>query len=99
VVRTNLTYLIEKINPSRILIAAPVIFSGAEPSLKNEFPAPISEKFEFIFFAKDDEVNKQGEVIPGIGGSVYNRLGLSDSVNKNKFIPEIVKRRRAQMSA
>lgn len=96
VVRTNLTYLIEKINPSRIFIASPVLMGNAIESLKNEFPKAISEKFSFLYFAEDNEVNQAGEVIPGIGGSVYQRLGLESGPAKNKYVPEIVKERRTQ---
>lgn len=94
VVRTNLTYLINKINPKDIIISAPVIFDSAETTLKKEFDDSISSKFHFIYFAKDDNANSSGEVIPGIGGEVYKRLGLADSINKNKYIPELVKSRR-----
>ncbi len=95
VVKTNLTYLIERINPKKIFIASPVLFEQAIPNLKNEFTAHINSKFEFFYFAEDDEVSPDGEVIPGIGGSVYQRLGLEDSRQKNKYIPGIVKVRRA----
>lgn len=94
VVRTNLTYLIEKINPKTILIAAPVIFKLAEKSLRSEFNPSISDKFEFIYFAKDDKATSKGEVIPGIGGEIYQRLGLNDVLQKNKYVPELVKERR-----
>jgi hypothetical protein len=95
VVRTNLTYLIEKINPEKIFITSPVLFDKAIPNLKSEFPESVSRKFEFFYFATDNEVTQSGEVIPGIGGSVYNRLGLINADQKNKYIPGIVKERRA----
>lgn len=98
VVRTNLTYLIERITPKRIFIASPVLFKNAIPSLENEFPKSISNKFNFFYFAEDNEVTESGEVIPGIGGSVYRRLGLEDSIKKNKYIPVIVKQRRETIS-
>jgi uracil phosphoribosyltransferase len=94
VVRTNLTYLIERITPQGIFIVSPVLFKKAIPSLENEFPKSISDKFDFFYFAEDNEVTESGEVIPGIGGSVYRRLGLEDSIKKNKYIPVIVKERR-----
>ena len=94
VVRTNLTYLIEKITPEKIFIASPVLFERAIPSLEKEFPKSVSDKFEFFYFAEDNEVTASGEVIPGIGGSVYRRLGLEDAIQKNKYIPVIVKERR-----
>jgi hypothetical protein len=36
-------------------------------------------------------------VIPGIGGSVYERLGFSGQDDKNRYIPQIVKDRRAML--
>lgn len=94
VVRTNLTYLIERITPKKIFIVSPVLFKNAIPSLENEFPKSITDKFNFFYLAEDSEVTESGEVIPGIGGSVYRRLGLEDSMKKNKYIPVIVKQRR-----
>lgn len=94
VIRTNLTYLINQINPTKIIIVSPVIFRSAEISLAQEFEDSISSKFEFIYFAIDDEVTSQGEVVPGIGGNLYTRLGFSGVENKNKYIPELVKHRR-----
>ena len=94
VVKTQLSRLITEINPKEILFVAPVMYKDAEQSLRNEFPPSISNKFRFISLAIDDEINEKGEVIPGIGGMVYARLGLGDVFNKNKYMPEIVKQRR-----
>jgi len=94
VVRTNLTYLINEINPLKIIIVSPVLFKSAEESLSKEFDQSISSIFEFVYFAVDDKVTPEGEVVPGIGGNIYNRLGFSDVENKNKYIPELVKDRR-----
>jgi hypothetical protein len=74
---------------------APVLFKEAIPNLKKEFPTQISNRFEFIYFAIDNEINEVQEVIPGIGGSVYKRLGLEDGQKKNKYIPNVVKERRS----
>lgn len=49
--------------------------------------------FQFFYFAKDDERTPEGEVIPGIGGNVYYRLGFEGQDSKNKYIPEVVKAR------
>lgn len=93
VVRTNLNHLINQIDPRRIIIAAPVIFKSAERTLRCEFDESISKKFDFLYFAEDDQ-EVDGEVIPGIGGDIYSRLGFNKD-EKNKFTPEIVKSRRA----
>ncbi|MBE9053239.1 hypothetical protein IQ243_22995 [Nostocales cyanobacterium LEGE 11386] len=96
VVRTNLVNLIQKIEPEQIFIVAPVIYKDAEQKLKNEFEEAIYSKFRFFYFAKDDERTREGEVIPGIGGNVYLRLGFEGQDNKNEYIPEIVKLRRSK---
>lgn len=99
VVKTNLTNLIQKIEPEQIFVVAPVIYQGAEEKLKAEFEEDIYQKFKFFYFARDDERKKSGEVIPGIGGMVYERLGFDGKNDKNKYVPEIVKTRRQKMLA
>jgi translation elongation factor EF-G len=95
VVKTNLTKAISIAQPNQIFVAAPVLLIGAEDRLAHEFPVSISNKFEFVHFAVDTE--KDGEnVIPGIGGSVYELLGLGDSKEKNKYVPKLIKERRAK---
>lgn len=95
VVKTNLTKAISSANPKRIFVASPVMLVGAENRLSQEFPSEISDKFEFFHFATDYQKSEDGEeVIPGIGGSVYELLGFEDNKEKNKYIPEIVRQRR-----
>ena len=96
-IKTQLSRLIENINPEKIIISAPVMFIEADQKLKSEFPESISDKFQFISSVTDDQINENGEVIPGIGGMIYSRLGLGDSHEKNKYIPEIVRHRREEM--
>ena len=97
VVRTNLVHLIQSIEPEKIFIVAPVIHAEAEQKLKSEFEEAVYNKFQFFYFAKDEERTSTGEVRPGIGGNVYQRLGFEDQDSKNKYIPEIVKKRRAEL--
>lgn len=92
VVRTNLQNLIQTLQPREILIAAPVIHARAEASLRQVFPQDISDKFHFFYFAEDDERTASGEVLPGIGGMVFERLGFSGQASR--YIPEIVQERR-----
>ena len=92
VVKTQLTRLIGKISPKQIAILAPVMYKDDIPNLMREFPEEISRKFHFVTFAIDDE-RKGSEVIPGIGGMVYPRLGLVDIETKNHYIPEMVLRK------
>lgn len=98
VVRTNLVHLIQKIEPEKIFIVDPVMYVKVEEKLKNSLKKEIYEKFQFFYFAKDDRRTHEGEVIPGIGGNVYHRLGFDGQDAKNKYIPEIVKDRRSKLT-
>lgn len=98
VVKTNLNDLIQTINPEKIFVVAPVIYLGAEQRLAAEFEASVHEKFQFVYLAEDDERSDSGEVIPGIGGMVYDRLGFAGQEEKNRYVPEIVKARRSKIA-
>ena len=95
VVKTQLMRLISDISPKTIYIIAPVMYKDAKKNLCADFPSVISSRFRFMTFAVDDEKNEQDEIIPGIGGMVYPRLGLGDASHKNSYIPQIVKKRMA----
>jgi hypothetical protein len=97
VVKTNLRNLIQDITPQSIIIAAPVIYAGAEERLKNEFDRSVYEKFDFLYFAKDDERKDDGEVIPGVGGMVYDLLGFDGQDDKNRYMPKIVEERMGKL--
>jgi len=97
VVKTNLTNLIQDIDPVSIFVVAPVMHTDAEEKLNSEFPRAITEKFKYIYFAIDDEMQANGNLVPGIGGNVYQRLGFKDQDDKNKFIPNLVKERRKSL--
>jgi hypothetical protein len=97
VVKTNLRNLIQDITPQSIIIAAPVIYAGAEERLKNEFDRSVYEKFDFLYFAKDDERRDDGEVVPGVGGMVYDRLGFDGQDDKNRYMPKIVEERMGKL--
>jgi hypothetical protein len=92
VVKTQLTRLIGKISPKQIAILAPVMYKDGIPNLMREFPEEINRKFHFVTFAIDDE-RVGSEVVPGIGGMVYRRLGLVNIEIKNHYIPEMVLRK------
>jgi hypothetical protein len=97
VVKTNLKNLIQDITPQSIIIAAPVVYAGAEERLKDEFDRSVYEKFDFLYFAKDDERKDDGEVIPGVGGVVYDRLGFDGQDDKNRYMPKIVEERMGKL--
>ena len=98
VVKTNLTRAVSFSQPSRIIVASPVMLIGAEGRLEREFPPAISAKFEYVHFVTDTEKDKDGEnVLPGIGGSLYELLGLGNQHEKNKYVPSIVKERRKRL--
>lgn len=90
VVKTQLTRLIGKVSPKHIAILSPVMYKDGMPNLMNEFPESINSKFRFFTFAIDEDRTEDGEVLPGIGGMVYSRLGLKDAVSKNSYIPEMI---------
>ena len=91
VVRTNILALIEQISPKRIFVVSPVMYSGAENALRDEFPPAIADLFEFVAFAVDDYRTQTGEARPGIGGPVYHLLGLEDQPARTGFMPQLVK--------
>lgn len=90
VVKTQLTRLIGKINPERIAILAPVMYKDGVPNLMSEFPKSVNSKFVFKTFAVDENRLESGEIVPGIGGMVYPRLGLGDIASKNNYVPDMV---------
>lgn len=91
VVRTNLIAMLEQVRlVNRIYIVSPVMHIAAEENLEKEFPDEISSKFRFVYFAKDEEKSKSGEVIPGIGGQIYELLGLGDQPVLTGYIPKLV---------
>lgn len=92
VVKTQLTRLIDRIHPEMIVIMAPVMYKDAQSNLLREFPEEITKKFYFLKFAVDEDL-QGNEVIPGIGGMVYPRLGLGDINKKNQYIPNMVRMR------
>jgi len=97
VVRTNITELVYERNPRRVLIFAPVILKGAETRVAADFELGISDRFEFYWFAQDDK--KDGEnVLPGIGGQVYERLGIGNKAEKNAYIPSLIRERRTNFT-
>ncbi|MBC7903692.1 MAG: hypothetical protein H7Y27_09720 [Gemmatimonadaceae bacterium] len=94
VIRTNLTRVFEETTPSATFIVAPVLMKGSRQSLEAEFDRSISSRFNYVYFAEDDERTIDGIVIPGVGGDIYKRLGFGDQDGKNKFTPALVKKRR-----
>lgn len=94
VVRTNISELVYDLNPQDIFVLAPVVLKGAQDRLESEFEPGIAGRFKYVWFAEDDQSKENGEVIPGVGGSVYELLGIGDSKSKNSFVPELVRERR-----
>lgn len=93
VVKSQVNYLIQRVCPKKIIIAAPVMYVDAEACLLKEFPEDVSSKFSFVTFAIDDERDSKGVVLPGVGGMVYPKLGLGDADKKNYYMPMLVKER------
>ena len=97
VVKTNLTNLIQEVEPEKIFVVAPVIHIQAPEKLEKEFPQAIVSKFNYIYFAEDSEKQADGILIPGIGGDVYQRLGFENQIEKNKYITLLIKQRRTHL--
>jgi len=94
VVKTNLSRLIDRAEPERIFVAAPVMHVEAKKRLEEQFPRTVSERFDFVTFAIDRVRNADKHtVVPGIGGSVYERLGFDDVANA---LPSLVLSRRKE---
>lgn len=89
VVKTNITALFDQVNPQAIHVVAPVMHVDSNKKLEKQFPFSISKLFKYVFLAKDSKL-EDNNVIPGIGGSVYEKLGFTDQYHKNKIIPSIV---------
>jgi hypothetical protein len=87
IVRTNLEKLLSKVNPVRVVIAAPVMLRGADAILRKAFPDSISSRFEFVTFAIDSQ-RRGSIVVPGVGGMVEERLGLAGK--SRRFVPALV---------
>ena len=90
VVRTNLTEALDKLHHAvPVFVVAPVMHVHAKKKLRREFPSGVSDRFNYVFCALDRE--KEGENIrPGVGGSVYELLGLGDKHSKNQVRPRLV---------
>jgi len=95
VVKTNLAMLIDGVTPSRVVVAAPVMLKGADERLASEFTSEVAGRFEYLTFAIDDQKDQDDNVVPGIGGSVYERLGFEA---KNTHVPELVRQRRRRLA-
>lgn len=93
VVRTNILSLLESVKPDHIYVVAPVMYVDAEQALRSEFPASISDGFRFVYFAMDEERTTSGNVVPGIGGQVYQLLGMQDQPARIGYLPNLVKKR------
>ena len=99
VVRTNITEMVHEHAPKRIIVVAPVMYTKARAGLEAEFDKAIAKTFEYVWFAEDDERKEDGEIVPGIGGSVYELLGVGTKDTKNQYTPELVRQRRSALYA
>ena len=76
VIKSQIMRLTSKYDFNKIYIVSPVMYKDAEMNLREEFPESIYRLFEFIYFAIDEDKDEKGWVVPGIGGSVYEKLGV-----------------------
>ncbi len=99
VVKTNLAHLLARAEPARIHVMAPVLLEGAEERLAAEFEPEVAERFEYWVFATDSEKDQMGNVLPGIGGEIYSRLGFKGQASKNQVLPRLILARSGRGSA
>ena len=89
VVKTNITAIFEAVKPEAIYVVAPVMHIESDKKLELQFPQHIAQLFKYYFLAKDSQ--RDGDtVIPGIGGSVYEKLGYGSQRQKNSILPNLV---------
>lgn len=93
VVRSNILSLYNRMSPDSIFIAAPVMHKDAESNLSTDFPSEFFAKFDFTWFAKDSVKDGDGTVLPGIGGQIYERLGLHGKPHETHLMPHEVRTR------
>lgn len=86
VIKSQILRLTSRYNLKKIYIVSPVMYKDAEKNLKEEFPECLYNLFEFVYFAIDEDKDDKGWVYPGIGGSVYEKLGVEPRV----YYPEIL---------
>ena len=86
VIKSQIMRLVSTNDFKKIYIASPVMYKDAEENLRKEFPERVYNLFEFIYFALDEDMDKNGWVVPGIGGSVYERLGI----DPRSYFPRIL---------
>ncbi len=91
VVATNITNLISDLEPTQIIIAAPIMLVESADHLQRHFGPELARRFEYIKFAIDTE--------RGSGPSVYKRYGWTDASDKNKTVPDLVRSRRRERLA
>ena len=89
VIKSQIMRLTSKYDFNKIYIVSPVMYKDAEVNLREEFPKSIYQLFEFIYFAIDEDKDDKGWVVPGIGGSVYEKLGIESRT----YYPEILDHR------
>ncbi len=99
VVRTNLMEILDRLKkPVPIFVAAPVLLEGATAKLEHDFSPAVVKRMTHLWCARDTE--KQGStVIPGVGGTVYELLGLGNEHEKNRRRPSILSARLARLAA
>ena len=89
VIKSQIMRLTSRCKFDKIYIVSPVMYKDAEKNLKEEFPESLYNLFEFIYFAIDEDKDERGWVLPGIGGSVYEKLGIDSRI----YYPEILEQR------
>lgn len=100
VVRTNLTEMLDRFKRAvPIYVVAPVLHDDAMTKLEREFSAAVVKRMTPIWCARDSDREADGTVVPGIGGTVYELLGLGTEEQKNRVRPRILTSRLTRLAA
>jgi hypothetical protein len=77
VLKTNITYALQSLDPSKIHVLAPAMHKDTQVDLLSQFPADEMGRYEFHTFVYDDLlIRETGELVPGIGEVGCERYGL-----------------------
>lgn len=92
-VRTNIQEIAHTTAPGRIVVLSPVVLKGAPGRIRGSFRGRVAEAMTFTYIAEDSDCDETGNVLPGIGGQVYNLLGFASREDAQRHLPKILEER------
>lgn len=91
-VKSNLVAILETCNPKYIIIASGLILLSAKDRLLNDLEIQIANKITFCYYGELPEESISKSDLSYL--EIFKKLGFPSQELKNKFVPEIVKKRR-----